>query len=405
MNPAQPIAPLNSHFHEPLYPDQLGRYSRKKLAQLAATHGTPTMVIDRDVLTEQLVGLQKALPGVKMRYAIKALPHPAVIAHLHGLGCGFDLATSGEIQRLQKLGIGAEQTIHTHPIKKDAEIRQAIEFGCRQFVIDNSHELTKFVPYKNQVELLLRVNFRHQEAVVDLSRKFGCELTHIPTLIEQARRAGIRIVGLSFHVGSQVPAPVAHVNAIEQCIDVFNRMPEVDWRVLDIGGGFPIAYNAPALDIADFCAPIQAALQQVDAGIELLAEPGRYIAGPSAFQLLSVVGKAQRGTHTWYYLDDGVYGTFSGQMFDHARYPITPLVQHDMTQDLQPCVLAGPTCDSIDVIADDMALPDLAVGDLLVATQVGAYTLASATEFNLYPKAQVLCISGKKQLLNSATAR
>ncbi|WP_223789961.1 type III PLP-dependent enzyme [Marinicella meishanensis] len=395
MRPKQPIGQLKALFAEQVYPDQLGRYSRHKLAELAATHGTPTLIIDRDVLTEQYQSLQAALPGVNMRYAIKALPHPAVIEHLHHLGCGFDLATSGEIQRLQQLGIDAKQTIHTHPIKKDAEIRQAIDFGCRLFVVDNSHELAKFVPHKDRVELLLRVNFRHQDAVVDLSRKFGCELTHIPNLIEQAQQAGIRIVGLSFHVGSQVPAPVAHVNAIEQCIDVFNSLPQVDWRVLDIGGGFPIAYNGPALDIVDFCAPIHAALQQVDPDIELLAEPGRFIAGPSAIQLLSVVGKAQRGAHTWYYLDDGVYGTFSGMLYDHARYPITPLAQHDMTQGLKPSVLAGPTCDSIDVIADDMVLPDLAVGDYLVATQVGAYTLASATDFNLYPKAKVLCLNGQ----------
>ena len=398
------VTALRAHFAEQVYPDQLGAYSRHKLTALAAESGTPTVIIDQDIITRQYQQLTRALPGVAMRYAIKALPQPEVIRHLHELGCGFDLATGGEIKLLEQLGIGADNAIHTHPIKKDQEIRQAIAFGCRHFVVDNSHELDKFVPYKDQVAVLLRVNFRNQDAVVDLSRKFGCELTQVPALVMQAREAGIEIAGLSFHVGSQVPSSCAHVNAIEQCIDVFNTLPEVNWQILDIGGGFPIEYRGPCPLIDDFCAPINTALEQVSPDIQVLAEPGRYIAGPSAIQLLSVVGKARRGARTWYYLDDGVYGALSGQLYDHARYPITPLKQHDLTQGLQPSVLAGPTCDSIDVIDEDIVLPELEIGDLLVASQVGAYTLASATEFNLYDKPKVLWLSGEKQLHSEQSA-
>lgn len=394
-----PIHQLKAHFAEQVYPDQLGHYSRQKLAQIAAQHGTPTVIIDQDVITAQYQSLVNALPNVKMRYAIKALPHPEVVNHLNQLGCGFDLATSGEIELLKGLSIGAAKTIHTHPIKKDSEIRYAIDYGCRFFVVDNSHELDKFTPYKDQVELLIRVNFRNQDAVVDLSRKFGCELTKVPALVEQAKKEGIKIVGLSFHVGSQVPSPYAHVEAIEQCVDVFKTMADVDWKILDIGGGFPIEYTGPGPVIEDFCAPINDALKGLDKDIEILAEPGRYIAGPSAIQLLSVVGLAQRGARTWYYLDDGVYGVLSGQMFDHAKYPLSPLKSYDLTQGLKPSVLAGPTCDSIDVIDDDIVLPELEIGDIFIATQVGAYTLASATEFNLYPKAKTLWLSGQKELL------
>jgi ornithine decarboxylase len=393
------IHQLKAHFAEQVFPDQLGHYSRRKLAQIAAQHGTPTVIIDQDVISSQYQNLLNALPHVKMRYAIKALPHTDVVRHLHQLGCGFDLATSGEIELLKGLSIGAENTVHTHPIKKDAEIRHAIAYGCHYFVVDNSHEVDKFIPYKDQVELLLRVNFRNQDAVVDLSRKFGCELTKVPALVEQAQNAGIKIAGLSFHVGSQVPAPYAHVEAIEQCVDVFKTMPNVDWKILDIGGGFPIEYTGPGPVIEDFCAPINEALKAVDKHIEILAEPGRYIAGPSAIQLLSVVGIAQRGARTWYYLDDGVYGVLSGQMFDHAKYPISPLKTYDLTQGLKPSVLAGPTCDSVDVIDDDIVLPELEIGDIFVATQVGAYTMASSTEFNLYPKAKTLWLSGQAHLM------
>ncbi len=393
-----PMRDLKTCFAEQVYPNSLAGYSRQQLIELAKDHGTPTMIINQERITQQYQSLVKALPGVKMQYAIKALPHGEVIKHLHNLGCGFDVATRGEIDLLTSVQVPADRTIHTHPIKKDEEIKQAIAYGCRYFVVDNSHEIDKFLAYKTQVDLLIRINFRNQDAVVDLSRKFGCEIAHLPVLVEQAQSKGISIAGLSFHVGSQVPSPCAHVNAIEQCIKVFNSMTSVDWNILDIGGGFPIEYSAPSPEIEDFCRPINVALRSLNDRISVLAEPGRYIAGPAAIQLLSIVGIAQRGGRTWYYLDDGVYGVLSGQIYDHAKYPITPLVNNGFTQGLKPSVLAGPTCDSIDVIDEDIVLPELKIGDILVATQVGAYTVASATEFNLYPKAKILFLSDKKLL-------
>ncbi len=392
------IRNLKTRFAEQVYPNSLGGYSRQQLMQLATEHGTPTVIIDQERITQQYHSLVHALPRVKMHYAIKALPHKGVLKHLHEMGCGFDVATQGEIDMLKLLKVSANRVIHTHPIKKDDEIKQAIAYGCRFFVVDNSHEIEKFLAHKDQVELLVRVNFRNQDAVVDLSRKFGCELTSLPRLVDEAQSQGITIAGLSFHVGSQVPSPYAHVNAIEQCINVFNSIPSVNWKILDIGGGFPIEYGGPSPEIVDFCGPINDALEALDDHIQVLAEPGRYIAGPAAIQLLSVVGIAHRGGRTWYYLDDGVYGVLSGQIYDHAKYPITPIGEHNFTQGLRPSVLAGPTCDSIDVIDEDIVLPELKIGDVLVATQVGAYTVASATEFNLYPKAKILFLDDKKQL-------
>ncbi|WP_154222809.1 type III PLP-dependent enzyme [Marinicella rhabdoformis] len=386
------VIELKNHLADQLVSDVIEGYSATKLSELAAQYGTPLFVVDEDKIAAQYQALSSALPGVKMRYAIKALPDAEVLRHLHDLGCGFDIATNGEIDLLKSCHIGADQTIHTHPIKKDGDIQYALGFGCRIFVVDNMAEIDKFVDYKSQVQLLIRVNFRNQDAVVDLSRKFGCVLTHVPDLVRHAQNLGIKIAGVSFHVGSQVPSPYAHVEAIEMCAELFQSMPSVDWSILDIGGGFPIEYNGPAMDIESFCQPINEALSLMPAHMSLLAEPGRFIAGPSAIHLMSVVGKAHRGGRTWYYLDDGVYGALSGQMFDHARYPIKPLKTFDITNPVYPSVLAGPTCDSIDVIDEDKLLPELAVGDLLVASQVGAYTMASATVFNLYAKPKSLCL-------------
>jgi len=159
---------------------------------------------------------------------------------------------------------------------------------------------------------------------------------------------------------------------------------------LDIGGGFPIDYAEPVQDISRFCAPLRAALAKLPRRVRVIAEPGRYIVGPCAIGVASVMGRAQREGHWWYYLDDGLYGTYSGQLFDHARYPVEPL--RDAAERL-PSVLAGPTCDSIDVIAENLMLPLLKVGDLVVGRAMGAYTWASATEFNFFPKPTVVTVN------------
>jgi ornithine decarboxylase len=143
-------------------------------------------------------------------------------------------------------------------------------------------------------------------------------------------------------------------------------------------------------DISRFCAPLRSALTKLPKRVRVIAEPGRYIVGPSAIGVASVMGRARREGHWWYYLDDGIYGSYSGQMFDHARYPVEPLRNGE---ERLPSVLAGPTCDSIDVIAENLMLPELKTGDLIVGRAMGAYTWASASEFNFFPKATVVSVN------------
>ena len=154
--------------------------------------------------------------------------------------------------------------------------------------------------------------------------------------------------------------------------------------------GIPIEYGQKVADIGRFCAPIRAALAKLPARLRVIAEPGRYICGPAAIGVASVMGRAKREGHWWYYLDDGLYGSYSGQLFDHAKYPVESLKEGD---EKFPSVLAGPTCDSIDVIAENLMLPALKAGDLIVGRAMGAYTWASASEFNFFPKATVVSVN------------
>ena len=369
-------------------------YDPEVLAGLVGRFGSPLLILDCNVLRQQYRALARALPGVDLHYALKPWPARAVVETLAAEGSWFDLATTGEVKLVRQAGIDPARCIHTHPIKRDADIRAALEFGVTTFVADNPDELRKFAPYADRVELLLRISFRSPAAVVDLSRKFGCSPKSAVRLLELAGELGIRIAGLSFHVGSQSLAPTTKVRAIKACAEILRSAAGkhiVTPATLDIGGGFPIDYLEPAPPIDEFCAPIRRALATVPEGTRVIAEPGRFIAGPAGTVLTTVMGRAWRDALWWYYLDDGLYGSFSGQLFDHAHYPVEPLVCPPGKR--IHSVLAGPTCDSIDVIAEDLLLPELQIGDILIGRQMGAYTAASATDFNFFPRARLLVVN------------
>jgi len=368
-------------------------YAAESLERLLERFGSPLLVIDCDVVRRQYAALAAALPGVCLHYALKPLPDVDVVRTLAALGSSFDLATSGEVDLVRRAAVDPARCIHTHPIKRDRDIRAALDFGIRTLVVDNPDELRKVRAYADRVELLIRVSFRSPAAVVDLSRKFGCDPEAAPGLIAQAREAGIRVAGLSFHVGSQSRTPDTKVRAIEVCAGILRgaasalSMPPV----LDIGGGFPIDYMEPASPIDAFCQPIRDALRALPGGTRVIAEPGRFICGPAGTVLTTVMGRAWRDGRWWYYLDDGLYGSFSGQLYDHARYPVAPL--RDKPGPRFHSVLAGPTCDSIDVVREDIELPELEEGDVIVGRQMGAYTVASATDFNFFPRARTVVVN------------
>jgi ornithine decarboxylase len=372
-------------------------FTQESIKHLAARYGSPLLVIDAERVRRQYRRLAAALPGVDLHYALKPLPHSAVISTLQAEGAYFDLATNGEVELVRRLKVAPERCIHTHPIKRESDIRTALAYGVNRFVVDNPDELRKFVKYRNRSSLLIRVAFRSPEAKCDLSRKFGCEPGAAPDLFRLAAELRVKIDGLSFHVGSQSAGPAMFVEAIARCGELLNIAAQMGHAsgIVDIGGGFPVDYLQRCTPIEEFCAPIRDALKRLPSAVRVIAEPGRYIAAPAAVSVTSVMGRALRGDRWWYYLDDGLYGTYSGQVYDHATYPVEALVPAGNTY---PSVLAGPTCDSIDVINEHLELPKLDVGDLVVGRAMGAYTWASASEFNFFPRATVLALDNGRLL-------
>jgi ornithine decarboxylase len=368
-------------------------FAPAEVRRLVREFGSPLVILDCERVRVQFRALKKALPGVDLHYALKPMPHPAVVQAIIAEGGFLDLATSGEVQLAQRLGVDPARCVHTHPIKRPEDIANALHFGVRTFVADNPDEVRKFASLAQQAQLLLRVSFRSPGAMVDLSRKFGCDPQELLALARLAADLGIVVRGLSFHAGSQVPDAAKHVEALEACARLMaaarrERLGVFD--TLDIGGGFPIEYLQPVQHIGRFCAPLRAAIARLPRRVRVIAEPGRYIVGPAAIGVATVMGRALREGRWWYYLDDGMYGAYSGQLFDHARYPVEPL---RTSTERFPSVLAGPTCDSIDVIAENLMLPALKIGDLVVGRAMGAYTWACATEFNFYPKPTVVAVN------------
>lgn len=377
------------------YPDDLSENAL--IRSLVAQHGAPLLILNCDAVRRQYQLLSAALPGVTLHYALKPLPHAAVVRTLLEEGASFDLATNGEVDMVRNAGVPAQNTIHSHPIKRDSDIRHALEYGCSTFVVDSINELEKFVAYRDDAEVLVRLSFRNATAYADLSKKFGCSPERAIEIIQHAFDLGIRVKGLSFHVGSQTAEPEKYVQAIQSSHEVIIKVAEMGLpalSTLDIGGGFPVEYTQDVMPIDEFCAPIREAIAELPDSVRVIAEPGRFMVASAVTSVASVMGQAVRDGKTWYYLDDGVYGSFSGNIFDHGKYPLDAM---NWQGERFPSVLAGPTCDSIDVIDEDIMLPKLNDGDLIVGRMMGAYTSATATEFNFFKKAEIVVVNEVSQ--------
>ncbi|MCW2685325.1 MAG: diaminopimelate decarboxylase [Mycobacterium sp.] len=353
---------------------------------LIAEHGTPLLVLDPDRAVDQYRLLNRQLRGFRMHYAVKALPHPAVLTALADSGCGFDVATNAEVDHVLSLGIRMDHCVHTHPVKKAADIDHAYGAGIRTFVVDNPVEAQKFSGRSNDIEILVRLAFPNPAAKSDLSTKFGVDPADAELLVKHVLAAGVRFAGFSFHVGSQGSSVEPYRTALRATLDLIDRLRRslgVRTRIIDIGGGFPVAYREPMPPIGDIATVVDEVLGADRHDFTLLAEPGRFIAAGAMTLFTSVVGTATRAGRVWHYLDDGLYGSYSNILTEDVHPPILAMRELGTSAcDFEPVTLAGPTCDSVDVVARDYPMPPLEVGDVVVSPMMGAYTSVTSSRFN-----------------------
>ncbi|MFC1503968.1 type III PLP-dependent enzyme [Spirochaetota bacterium] len=368
--------------------------SFKKAKHLASMHGTPLLVYSNNDIIRQYSLLAKNMDSVDMYYAVKANPYKRIIETLYSLGSGFDIASVGEIQHLKNIlknkfkRLCPDRILYTHPIKKEEEIEFAVRSGVRWFVLDNKYEIRKFRNVKKKVSILVRISILNPDAVVNLSYKFGCEPKDSINLIKKCIQSGLSVRGVCFHVGSQNLNSYKYIEALEHVREIFSicALSGINLDTIDIGGGFPVDYIYKVIPVSSLCLPIAEYIEKYLSGFTIAAEPGRFISAPAFTLITSVIGKAKRKGIWWYYIDDGLYGSFSGKVFDHSDY----MLLTDKKGSVQNSIIAGPTCDSFDIVYKNVSLPEMNIGDMLVFPVMGAYTSATATEFNLVSKAKII---------------
>ena len=374
---------------------------QRTLLQLAKTHGTPLVVVDHKALRENYAQFRRHLPRVQVYYAVKANSDPAIVETFYDLGASFDVASVAEFmtihQKIEHLPEKERQDyiwdriIYANPIKA-IETLELLEPYKPLVTYDNYEEVMKIARHAPHAGLVLRLRVPNTGSMVELSSKFGALPGEAVDLIAFAHNNKLEVEGLSFHVGSQCTNPENYNQALHLAAGIFDEAKTrgFNLKLLDIGGGFPAHYDANVPPFTRLAKVINAELDRLfPKSIEILAEPGRFLVASAATAISQIIGKAVRGGKLSYYLDDGVYQTFSGIIFDHCQYPLKSFKKGPT----QICSVFGPTCDALDTISMTEELPDLEIGDLLYAENIGAYSAASSTYFNGFPPAKVIHVN------------
>ena len=357
------------------------RLTEKEMNTLAERYPTPFLVASLDKVEENYQFMRRHLPRAGVYYAMKANPTPQVLQKLAALGSHFDVASAGEMEILHELGVGGEQMIYANPVKDRAGLKAAAAFGVRRFTFDDESEIDKMAAAVPGADVLVRIAVRNNKALVDLNTKFGAPVEEALGLLQKAQAAGLHAMGICFHVGSQSLSTAAYEEALLVARKLFDDAAEMGMQLtdLDIGGGFPVP-AAEGLNV-DLAAMMEAINKQIDRlfpDTAVWTEPGRYMCGTAVNLVTSVIGTKKRGAQPWYILDEGIYGCFSGIMYDHWTYPLHCFGKGKKT----PATFGGPSCDGIDVLYRDFMTPELKIGDKVLVTEMGAYTSVSATRFN-----------------------
>lgn len=373
------------------------------LQQLAATHGTPLFIIDHDELLSNYATFKKNLPRVQAYYAVKANPDPLIVKTLFEAGASFDVSSIAEFETVyENIKDLPEQEqhdwiwkniIYANPIKAEETLR-ALDKYQPLLTFDNSEEIAKMKQNAPNSRVVLRLRVSNAGAMVELSSKFGAAHEEALELIFEAVNAGLTVAGLSFHVGSQTTNFENYMQAINLAALIFKEVKERGYdqmNLLDIGGGFPAPYDESVKPFSELAKRINTELDRlISPDIHIIAEPGRFMVATAGTAVSKIIGKAVRHGKLCYYIDDGVYHTFSGVIFDHCQYHFDAF----KTGLTQICTVFGPTCDGLDVISMTEELPsDLQRGDLLSSKNIGAYSGATSTYFNGFPPAKVIHVN------------
>lgn len=372
-------------------------------------------VVDLDTVSSRVDKWFDLLPNVTPFYAVKCNPDVELLKTLASRGAGFDCASQAEMSLVLKdAGVDASRIIYANPCKQPSHLRYAVDEGVQLSVFDSEEELLKTAAISagsaEPHEVVLRIQVDDSKAQCVMSNKYGAPMAEVPFLLRRARELGLRVRGVSFHVGSGCYSAQAFPDAVRRAAHVHDLAAAAGapMDLLDIGGGFP-GVDTEDLSFGQIAAALRPALAELfppSRGVALIAEPGRYVAAASSTLAVNIIGKkvladpsAAGGARTMYYVNDGLYGSFNCIVYDHAApsaeplplaaarglaaFPWSAAAPHRyLAAGGAPASVWGPTCDGMDCVVQDTTLPDLAVGDWLYFRNMGAYTAAAGSNFN-----------------------
>lgn len=363
---------------------------------------TPNLILDFNIIDNTYDRFIESFPGGEIFYAVKANANMDILRLVVEKGGGLEIASVAELDRALDCGAAGRKIICSNPIKNPFFLEQMHYYGVYAMVVDSTYEVEKVAQYAPGSRVYVRLAVDNTGSVLPLAGKFGVSGDEALELFDLARERGLEPIGLSFHVGSQCLSMQNWANAIVACGDIWREAEARGHRFhfLDIGGGFPVGhYHNPLIPTIEAVGDVTlAAITQHIPHIDdlmLILEPGRGLVGESGRLLTSVVGKAERGGKAWVYLDAGV---FNGLMETYEGFPpVVHLLNDYADRPLVKTTLAGPSCDSCDVIARDLAMPELHIGDRLVFYDAGAYTNEYAVPFNGFPIPVVTVLRGEHE--------
>ncbi|SFE09013.1 type III PLP-dependent enzyme [Nitrosomonas sp. Nm166] len=343
----------------------------------------PFLLIDSNIIRQKTRRFKTAMPSIHPHYAVKANPDHRVLKTLIKEGAGFEIASIAELDLLLTLGVPAAEIFYSNPIKSRAYLKYAATKGVEWYVLDSVEELHKIVSVKPDAKMYLRIDTPNIGSDWPLAGKFGTHLGDIHEVINEAAKIKADLAGVTFHVGSQCRNPQNWRVGIERAKKVFADMQAagLNPRLLNIGGGYPVRHLKPIPSIEVIAEVINEAIADLPDDIRIIAEPGRYLVSDSAYFVCRVVGTATRNGKRWMYWDAGMFGGVI-EMTEGLRYEILT----DRKGINIPWSVAGPTCDSVDVLMHDLMLPnDMQEDDFIYIPNSGAYTTAYASNFNGFP--------------------
>jgi ornithine decarboxylase len=340
----------------------------------------PYLVIDRARVRQKVHAIGRHVRNAEVYYAVKANPDIEILKLVNSLGIGFEIASEGELNILAAIGVTKERIISSNPIKSFRFLRMAAEFGVSCFAADSEDEIQKLREYAPGSSVYIRLSVPNEGSEWPLSKKFAVEVDEAEELLVLAKKKGLTPAGITFHVGSQCTNIYNWNTALDKAKDLWDRVEKAGIRlsILNIGGGYPIRYTKDVVGISAIEKNINRLIcKKFPSRTRVLIEPGRAVVGDAGIFVTRVIGKASRGDEEWLYIDVGV---FNGLMESVGGIKYSYIVEG--SADIKKWTLAGPSCDSFDVIDKDVLLPDPAVGNRLLILSSGAYTISYASEFN-----------------------